>query len=147
MSGKPFWEVKALDKMSLQEWEYLCDGCGKCCLHKLQCEETDEIFYTDVACRYLDRQTCRCTDYSGRLENVPSCLNLEAKDISKFEWLPLTCAYRLVASEQPLPNWHPLISGVSESIHKQGVSVSGRCVAEQDVLSEDLEEHIVTWVE
>lgn len=118
--------------MSRQEWESLCDGCGKCCLHKLQDADTDEIFPTNVACRLLDVETCRCTDYSNRKVKVPDCVQLSPKTAGTLNWLPSTCAYRLIANGEDLPHWHPLVSGDSETVHVAGVSVRGRAVSETE---------------
>ncbi|WP_461481992.1 YcgN family cysteine cluster protein [Porticoccus sp.] len=142
-----FWEQKALSELSQDEWESLCDGCGKCCLHKLEDEESGDVFYTDVACQLLDLHSCRCSDYGNRLARVPDCLELTPAQIDSFDWLPVTCAYRLLADGQPLPSWHHLESGDRESIHRAGMSVQGRAIAEQRVATGDLEEHIVHWVE
>jgi uncharacterized cysteine cluster protein YcgN (CxxCxxCC family) len=142
-----FWERKTLQELSQQEWESLCDGCGKCCLHKLEDEDTDEVYYTCVACRYLDTENGGCRQYKQRLELVPECINLKPEDVENFHWLPSTCAYRLVAEGQPLPDWHPLISGRADSVHRAGISVKGRVYREQDVDVEDLEDYIVHWVE
>ncbi|MDG2242678.1 MAG: YcgN family cysteine cluster protein [Rhodospirillaceae bacterium] len=131
-SPAPFWQTKKLRHMSRQEWESLCDGCGKCCLHKLQDADTDEIFPTNVACRLLDVETCRCTDYSNRKVKVPDCVQLSPKTAGTLNWLPSTCAYRLIANGEDLPHWHPLVSGDSETVHVAGVSVRGRAVSETE---------------
>jgi len=142
-----FWEEKTLSELSSEQWELLCDGCGKCCLNKLEDEDSGEVFYTDVACQLLDLSDCRCSDYSNRLLQVPDCLRLTAGQIDSFNWLPATCAYRLLSDGQPLPSWHHLESGDRESIHRAGMSVSGRVISEQSVAAEDLEERIVYWVD
>ncbi len=142
-----FWRRRALTELSEEEWESLCDGCGKCCLHKLEDEDTDEVYYTCVACRYLDSEAGGCKDYANRLTNVPECIDLKPQDVADFHWLPKTCAYRLVAEGKPLQAWHPLISGDPESVHRAGISVRGRVYAEHQVDEDDLEEYIVHWVE
>ncbi len=142
-----FWEEKNLEEMSKEEWESLCDGCAKCCLHKLEDEETGDVFYTKVVCRYLDQDTCRCTQYKDRHELVPQCVWLTRDDIKRFYWLPSTCTYRLLAEGKKLPSWHPLISGNPESVHEAGISVKGRALSEEYVHSDGMEEHIIHWVE
>lgn len=142
-----FWETKSLSEMSGAEWESLCDGCGKCCLHKLEDEDSGEVFYTDVACRLLDPDTCRCADYPNRLSLVPDCLQLTAGQIEALSWLPSTCSYRLLAEGLPLPPWHPLVSGNSNSVHFADASVRGKVVSELSVTPADLEERIVYWVD
>ena len=146
MSDK-FWQTKTLDKMSQSEWESLCDGCGLCCLHKLEDEDTDEVYYTDVACEYLDLHQCRCKDYARRSTLVADCLSLKPENIEQFHWLPGTCAYRLVAEGKPLLAWHPLISGNADSVHSAGISVRGRAKAKADVPNDELEEYIIHWIE
>lgn len=142
-----FWETKTLRQMSSEEWESLCDGCARCCLHKLEDEESEEVFYTDVACQYLEQDACRCTEYQDRNRLVPNCVWLTPDDVDTFHWLPTTCAYRLIAEGQPLPSWHPLVSGRAESVHEAGISVAGRCVSEAFVHDEDFEDRIIHWVE
>lgn len=142
-----FWETKTLRQMSSEEWESLCDGCARCCLHKLEDEESEEVFYTDVACQYLEQDACRCTEYQDRNRLVPNCVWLTPDDVDTFHWLPTTCAYRLVAEGQALPSWHPLVSGRAESVHEAGISVAGRCVSEAFVHDEDFEDRIIRWVE
>jgi uncharacterized cysteine cluster protein YcgN (CxxCxxCC family) len=133
--------------MSSEEWESLCDGCARCCLHKLEDEESEEVFYTDVACQYLEQDACRCTEYQDRNRLVPNCVWLTPDDVDTFHWLPTTCAYRLIAEGQALPSWHPLVSGRAESVHEAGISVAGRCVSEAFVHDEDFEDRIIHWVE
>jgi len=140
---KPFWEAKSLADMTSDEWESLCDGCGKCCLNKLMDDDTEEIHHTDVACRLLDLQTCRCGNYPERKKIVPDCQVLAAEDIPHFRWLPSTCAYRLLSEGKPLFDWHPLISGDPETVHENRISVRGRAFSEDDIL--DLETRIVEW--
>ena len=136
-----FWEEKSLRQMSREEWESLCDGCGKCCVHKLEDEETGELFPTNVACRLLDRRTGRCKDYKHRHAYVPDCVRLTPEKLKELEWLPSTCAYRLLADGEPLPEWHPLITGDPESVHRAGQSVRGWTVSEDE--AGDLEHHLV----
>ena len=135
-----FWELP-LDSLDREEWEALCDGCGKCCLHKLQEETTGELHPTNVACRLLDRNTGRCSDYRDRRAYVPDCVRLTARNVDKLSWLPGTCAYRLRAEGRPLEDWHYLISGDRGSVHKAGVSVRGWTVSEDE--AGDLEHHLV----
>lgn len=118
-----FWETKTLDEMSNEEWEAVCDGCGLCCLTKLQDEETDEIVYTRVVCPYSDPKTAQCTDYANRSTNVPTCVQLTRERVAEFDWLPDTCAYRILYRGQPLPEWHPLVSGKRETVAEAGVGL------------------------
>lgn len=141
-----FWEQKALADLTHAEWESLCDGCGRCCLKKLQDEATGKVAYTDVACRLLDRDRCRCRRYAERHSLVPDCVALEPADARTFDWLPTTCAYRKIAAGQPLDWWHPLVSGDPETVHRAGISVRGRTLAERDVAAETLDTRIVRWV-
>ncbi len=142
-----FWQAQDLKSLTRSQWESLCDGCGKCCLHKLQDEDDDQVYYTDVACRYLDPQTARCTDYTSRLQNVPGCLNLTPATLYDcYWWLPPSCAYRRLAEGKNLPAWHPLISGQADSVVTAGHSVANRSVSESE-LDEDLwQERVVQWV-
>ena len=139
-----FWEQKSLEEMTPPEWESLCDGCGKCCLHKLEDEKSGEVFVCNVACRLLDLESCQCADYPNRKQLVPDCTVLTPDKIEEFHWLPITCAYRLLAEHKPLPEWHPLISGSPTSAHEAGISVGGRVVSEDE--ADDLQHHITDWV-
>ena len=145
MAEDPFWRRKTLAEMTRGEWESLCDGCAKCCLDKLQDEDTGEISYTEVACRLLDLGTCRCTDYANRKRFVPDCVVLTARTVTRLTWLPSTCAYRLISEGKDLEWWHPLVSGDPETVHRAGISVRGRAVPE--ALAGDLEDHVVRWPE
>lgn len=127
-----FWKRKSLADMDRGEWESLCDGCALCCMHKLEDEDTGEVFYTDLACRLLDLDTCRCTDYANRAKLVSDCLVLSVDNAAEFEWLPPTCAYRRLANGQGLPEWHPLITGDPESVHDARISLKGDMVSEND---------------
>ena len=135
-----FWE-KPLTALDRAQWEALCDGCGKCCVHKLEDEETGELVATNVACRLLDRRMGRCSDYKHRHAYVAECVRLTPRTAATLDWLPSTCAYRLRANDQPLPDWHYLISGDSESVHAAGQSTRGWTVSEDD--AGELEHHIV----
>ncbi|WP_041796016.1 YcgN family cysteine cluster protein [Pararhodospirillum photometricum] len=129
--------------MTETEWESLCDGCGKCCLHKLQEEDTGHIHYTNVACELLDLASCQCADYVKRWDTVPDCVKLTPRLLHRLAWMPETCAYRLLARGEPLPPWHPLETGDPESVHRAGMSARGRAVSELD--AGPLEDHIVEW--
>ena len=128
---QPFWKTKTLAEMSTGEWESLCDGCAKCCLNKLKDADTGELFYTKVACILLDMEACRCTRYPERSRLVPDCVVLTSENVGELEWMPSTCAYRLVAEGKDLYWWHPLISGDPESVHKAGISIRGRAISER----------------
>lgn len=131
--------------MNKQEWELLCDGCGRCCLNKLEDIDTGELHFTNVACHLLDESSCRCKDYPQRKKIVPECLVLDHDEVKTSTALPSSCAYRLLAEGKPLFDWHPLISGDSQSVHDAGISVRGKTLSEEYVHVEELEEHIVDW--
>lgn len=145
MNNKPFWKNKKLDEFSDEEWEALCDGCGRCCLVKLEDFETGEIENTDVVCEFMDQGTCRCTTYETRHEVVPTCIKVTPQNVTGIEWMPPTCAYRLVAEGKELEWWHPLVAGEHESIISAGISVKGRVVSEAEVSDDDLEDHVAEW--
>jgi len=145
MSKRPFWKTKSLAEMNSEEWESLCDGCAKCCLLKLEDEDTGEIAYTRLHCRLLDAETCRCGDYVNRKAKVPDCVQLTPEKIDQIKWMPRTCAYRLVAEGQDLPDWHHLVCGDRERIHREGHSIMGRVQSEDAVLEEDQIDWIVDW--
>ncbi len=127
-----YWKRKSLSEMTAAEWEGLCDGCALCCMHKVEDEDTGEVFYTDVACRLLDLDTCRCCDYANREKEVAECFVLAPDKPEMFAWLPATCAYRRLANGQDLPDWHPLITGDPNSVHEAGISVKGKAVSENE---------------
>ncbi|MDZ4094722.1 MAG: YcgN family cysteine cluster protein [Paracoccaceae bacterium] len=147
MTQKPrprFWETVSLNNMSPAEWEALCDGCGKCCLNKIEFEDTNEVAFTRVACKLLDGDTCRCTRYETRRQFVPDCVQISPSTLPRIAyWMPRTCAYRLLFEGKKLHNWHPLISGDPETVHDVGVSVRGWTVSELTVPEEDWEDHII----
>lgn len=139
-----FWERVPLKNLTPREWEALCDGCGKCCLNKLEDEDTQEVALTRVACRLLDDQTCRCAQYDIRLQFVPECVQLSPKTLPDIAyWMPETCAYRLLHEGKALYDWHPLISGDPQTVHDAGVSVQGWTVPEFEVPEEDWEDYII----
>lgn len=142
-----WWNTLSLAELTTRQWESLCDGCAKCCLHKLEDEDTGEVFYTRVRCRYLDEQNCRCSDYANRSVLMPNCIKLHPGELDELHWLPSTCAYRLRAEGKPLPGWHPLVSGNTESVHEAGISIRGRAVSDEYVHPDGYDEHIVHWVE
>ena len=139
--SKPFWERKSLAEMSPPEWESLCDGCAKCCLHKLEDTDTGELAFTNVACRLLDTRACSCGNYDRRSELVPDCVVLDPENVAQLYWMPSTCAYRLLAEGKNLPDWHPLVTGDRNSVHRAGISIRGRCVSERH--AGPLEHHVL----
>ena len=141
-----FWKNKKLAEMNREEWEALCDGCARCCLYKLQDDETGELFYTNVVCRLLDTYRCTCGNYPQRAKLVPTCLVLDPELVTRLNWMPKTCAYRLLAEGSPLPEWHPLVSGDRNSVHRAGISVRYRIVEEKDADMDQLEDYIVDWL-
>ncbi len=140
MTKQPFWKTTKLEDMTEQQWESLCDGCGKCCVYKIE-DEDQELYQTDVACRYFNQSTCRCTQYSKRLELVPDCIQVTPEGARNYEWLPNTCAYKLLAKGKDLPEWHPLVTGDPESVHKANRSARGKVILETE--AGDLEDHVI----
>lgn len=149
MSGKPFWQRKRLDEMTRPEWESLCDGCGRCCLHKLrdadEPADTPNVDYTDIACKLLDTHSCRCMHYPTRKRFVPDCVALTPDNVDELGWMPSTCAYRLLSEGHDLYWWHPLVSGDPETVHVAGISVRDKVVSEDEVPEDKFEDHIVDW--
>tara|TARA_R100001086_G_scaffold248869_2_gene186829 strand:- start:1072 stop:1542 length:471 start_codon:yes stop_codon:yes gene_type:complete len=141
----PFWKSRSLQELSHDEWESLCDGCGKCCLLKLEEEDTGEIAYTRLHCRLFNPDTCRCSNYDDRKQYVPDCVQLTPDNIPMLKWMPRTCAYRLIAEGRDLPDWHHLVSGDRAAIHKAGKSVLGKTLSEDSVLEEDQVDWIIDW--
>jgi uncharacterized cysteine cluster protein YcgN (CxxCxxCC family) len=139
-----FWETKTLAQMTTVEWESLCDSCGKCCLVKLEDEDSGEIAFTSVFCDLIDLDSCRCTRYSERCTLVPECIDLKQHDFAEYKWLPSTCAYRLLTDGKPLPDWHPLNTGTVETVKDAGVSISSYAVKESQI--DDPEDHIIEWL-
>lgn len=143
---KPFWQHKPLLEMTHEEWESLCDGCGKCCLTQLQDDENDTLVFTNVACDLLNDKTCRCKDYPNRTERVPDCMTMTADNVKDCaEFAPSTCAYRLLLEGKPLPEWHHLRSGDSNLIHEIGKSVQGKVQFRSNIADEEYENYIVDW--
>lgn len=143
---KHFW-LLPLEQLSDSEWEALCDGCGRCCLHKLQDEEDDQVYFTDVACKLLNLKTCRCRHYDDRLKYVPDCMSIREEGEAVYSMLPSTCAYRLRYENQALPSWHPLLSGGQQDMRTLGVSVAGQVICETQLQDLDLEERIIHWID
>jgi uncharacterized cysteine cluster protein YcgN (CxxCxxCC family) len=138
----PFWKTKALSEMTKQEWESLCDGCGRCCLNKLEDEDTGRFHYTRAACKLLDLETCRCTDYANRQARVPDCVALTPENVGSLGWLPATCAYRILDEGKNLEWWHPLVSGRQETVAEAGITVTGEAYSEEGITIEELVDHI-----
>lgn len=141
MTTNAFWQEKTLAEMTDQEWESLCDGCGRCCLHKLIDDDTEEIYFTNVACNQLNIKTCQCRHYSTRFEYEPDCIKLTRQNLGTFDWLPPTCAYRLKAEGKPLPHWHPLLTGSKTAMHGERISVRHIAVRESDMT--EWQDHIL----
>ena len=140
-----FWEQKTLAEMNEEEWESLCDGCGRCCLIKLEDEDTGEIYHSDVRCKLLDTNSCQCVDYKNRKNKVPDCIKLTTQNVREISWIPTSCAYRRLAEGRGLAWWHPLVSGNPETVVRAGISVRGRTVNEPDVDPADWASHAVDW--
>lgn len=140
---RPYWERKSLDEMTHQEWEQLCDGCGRCCMLKLEDEDSGEIFLTRLACKLLAIGQCSCTDYKNRHERVPDCLSLTPQMVRELTWLPETCAYRLINEGQSLAWWHPLVSGDAQTVHDAGISVRDWAMPETAARAEELHKYLV----
>ena len=144
MAQEVFWRRKSLDEMNEQEWESLCDGCALCCLHKIEDEDTQEVFYTTVVCHLLDKDNCRCTQYAKRSELVPSCVKLRRQDVDEFHWLPASCSYRLLNEGKDLPDWHPLVTGDSRSVINAQVSVLNFYeVTDKEVNEDEIIDYII----
>ncbi|GLP96502.1 YcgN family cysteine cluster protein [Paraferrimonas sedimenticola] len=138
-----FWRRKTLQELTPQEWESLCDGCGKCCLNKVIDDDTDDLYYTEVRCKLLDNKTCQCKQYQNRFDYVPDCVTITPENVAELDWLPNTCAYRRLYFGEDLPNWHYLIAGDKRKMHKKQKSVQGKTVCETGV--KELQDHIVIW--
>ena len=140
---KPFWITKTLEEMTQTEWESLCDGCGQCCLIKLEDEQSREVYITNVSCHLLDIDTCRCSDYPNRCARVSTCMQITPKNIRDFCWLPETCAYRCLSEQRSIPDWHPLVTGDQNSVHRHRVSIRSYAVSEDYIHPLQLEMHII----
>ncbi|MDH5612793.1 MAG: YcgN family cysteine cluster protein [Gammaproteobacteria bacterium] len=138
-----FWETKSLDEMSDEQWEMLCDGCGRCCLVKLEDEDDNKVYLTNVACKLLDLETCRCSDYSNRIDTVSMCMDLKTELAEMVDYLPETCAYRLLYKGNPLESWHPLMSSNPDSVRDAGASVNEFAVSEEAIHPDQVESHII----
>ncbi len=143
--AEPFWKTTPLAAMGPDQWEMLCDRCGRCCLEKLTNRRNGKVYYTSIACRLLDPHTCQCRNYPERRRIVPNCIELTPASPAAFRWLPRTCAYRLLLEGQPLPDWHPLVSGDPASVHAAGISIRGRRLHAMPDTPECLEDYIVDW--
>jgi uncharacterized cysteine cluster protein YcgN (CxxCxxCC family) len=142
----PFWKTKTFEEMTPEEWESLCDGCARCCLYKIEDEESEEIIFTNIACRYLDMKRCRCTVYPQRSQKMPTCVTLSPDNLCELFWLPNSCAYKLLADGKKLEWWHPLVSGDLETVRLADISIYGKAIAEQNIDMGKLEEHGVDWI-
>lgn len=147
VENKPFWKTKTMDEMTEQEWESLCDGCARCCLHKLDFIDEKRVQYTAVGCQYLDSEKCQCTKYAERHVLVPDCVKVSPDMLREdCTWLPKTCAYRRLYEGRDLAKWHPLVSGDPDSVHKAGISVRGKYLSEENVPPDALEDYLITWI-
>lgn len=145
MASRPFWETKSLKEMTPREWESLCDGCGLCCLIRFEDEDTGEIIPTRVHCRLFDSESCACSNYADRKRHVPDCIKLTPQNVDTLQWMPLSCAYRRVNEGRGLADWHPLISGDPESVHRAGVSIRGETVSEESLADPDDAIQYAAW--
>jgi uncharacterized cysteine cluster protein YcgN (CxxCxxCC family) len=143
----PFWEEKTLEEMTREEWEMLCDGCGKCCLHKIDDMSSGDILYTRVACQFLDVKTCRCRHYTRRTELISDCVDLTPEMVNHITWLPASCAYRRIQEGRALAWWHPLVSGTRDTVWSAGVSVCDWAVPEKYIHLDELEAYIIDWID
>ncbi len=144
---RPNFLALPLTELTDFKWEALCDGCGRCCLHKLQDEENDVLYYTDVACKLLDLKACHCKHYEDRIKYVPDCMSIREEGEAVYALLPSNCAYRLRYENKPLPLWHPLLAGTSDAMHALGISVRGQVISEEAMQGRDLEERIIHWID
>lgn len=145
--SEAFWQTKSLAQMNTAEWESICDGCAKCCLHKLEDEDDGEIYYTRIVCRYLDEENCQCQCYQQRHEKVPECIWLKPDDLDELNWLPASCSYRLLHEGKALPSWHHLVTGSKQTVLAHDASIQGKVVSEEYVHPDGWDEHIVQWVD
>lgn len=144
-NNSQFWQTTSLTEMSRDQWESLCDHCGKCCLLKLQDEDSDSVYYTDIVCDLFDKKSGDCADYENRQAIIPECVRLTQDNLEDLQWMPLSCSYRRIMEGRGLPKWHHLITGNNNSVHEQKKSVLGRVVFEHEIEEDELEEHIITW--
>lgn len=140
--NKPYWKTRTLDEMTNQEWEALCDGCGICCLEKIQYEDTGEVEYTYVACRYLDISACHCRNYENRFRSAVNCAVMTPGNIKQLTWLPATCAYRAVAEGRGLEWWHPLVSNDTQTVHDAGISIRNKAIPGKYIHPKDIEGYL-----
>jgi len=138
-----FWETIPFDQLNQKQWESICDGCAQCCAHKLQDEDTDEIFYTNIVCEYLDTNKCQCSVYADRHTYVPDCIKITAENAKELSWIPETCGYKLLANGKPLPDWHPLVTGSRNSTEQANMSIRDKVISEADIDMDDLEDYLV----
>jgi uncharacterized protein len=139
-----FWKGKTLEQLSPEEWEGLCDGCGQCCLYKLEDEDSGDLYLTNVVCRFLDHQTCQCQVYTDRHQAVPTCVQLTPKNVLELKWIPPTCAYKLIAEGKELPEWHPLVCGERVSLRKTEFFIGDRVISETEADMDDLENYVIS---